>query len=163
MKLFLIRHAEAIDYETESVKTDEYRFITPKGRKTSMNVFKKIRDEFSELEKIYTSPMTRSVQTAEILAMTLKFKFDVEVVNELTIGSEIRRVVELVKRNSIFGSIALIGHNPMMSTMVSELTEHKELPEGFQKSGVCCIVYNISEREGKFLFYADPKTLEIKK
>ena len=46
MKLFLIRHAEAIDYETETVKSDDYRFITPKGRKASLTVFKKLKDEF---------------------------------------------------------------------------------------------------------------------
>lgn len=163
MKLFLIRHAEAIDYQTESVKTDELRFITPKGRKISMNVFKKIRDEFSELEKIYTSPLIRSVQTAEILAMTLKFKFDVEVANELNLGSENKKVVELIKRNAIFGSIAVVGHNPMMETLLSDLCERKTLKEGFKKSGVCCIDYNASEKEGKYMFYVDPKSLEILK
>jgi phosphohistidine phosphatase len=69
MKLFLVRHTEAIDYETESVRTDDIRFITPKGRKISTTVFKALKDDFADLDKIFTSPLVRAVQTAEILAV----------------------------------------------------------------------------------------------
>jgi len=160
MKVFLIRHAEAIDYETETVRNDESRFITPKGRKTSLSVFRKIKDEFLPLEKIYSSPLTRSVQTAEILATSLKFKFDVEVVNELLLNSPPEGVAELIKRNSIFESIAFVGHNPMMSTLVGLLSDKEEVNFEFRKSGVCCIDYNVAGAKGKFLWYINPKTLE---
>ncbi|MBN1633434.1 MAG: histidine phosphatase family protein [Ignavibacteria bacterium] len=161
MKVFLIRHAEAIDYETETVRNDEYRYITPKGRKTSISVFRKIKEEFLTLEKIYSTPLIRGVQTAEILATSLKFKFDVEVVNELLFGSPPSGVADLIKRNAIFESIAFIGHNPMMSELVKILSDRKDEQFEFKKSGVCCIDYNVSNGNGKFQWYINPKTLEI--
>ncbi len=163
MKVFLIRHAEAIDYETETVRNDEYRYITPKGRKTSISVFRKIKDEFLTLEKIYSTPLIRGVQTAEILATSLKFKFDVEVVNELLFGSPATGVADLIKRNAIFESIAFVGHNPMMSELVKLLSDRKDDQFEFRKSGVCCIEYNVSSVQGKFQWYINPKTLEITK
>lgn len=160
MKLFLIRHAEAIDYETETVKSDDYRFITPKGRKTSLTVFKKLKDEFLELDKIFSSPLIRSVQTAEILASTLKFRFDVEVNNELHISSSHTEVPAFLKRNSIFSSVAIVGHNPMMELLLKEFAG-KLIP--FAKSGVACVDFDLSKLTGKFLWYMNPKTLELTK
>ncbi len=161
MKIFLIRHCEAIDYQTETVRNDEYRFITPKGRKISTTVFKKIRDEFAGLEKIYTSPLIRAVQTAEILASTLKFKFDVEVVNELAMSSAPSAVAELIKRNAIFESMAFVGHEPMMSKLVDELTGMGEAKFSFKKSGVCYIDYDPKLSKGEFKWYINPKTLVL--
>jgi phosphohistidine phosphatase len=159
MKIFLIRHCEAIDYQTETVRNDEYRFITPKGRKISTTVFKKIRNEFAGLEKIYTSPLIRAVQTAEILASTLKFKFDVEVVNELSLSSTPQAIIELIKRNAIFESMAFIGHEPVLSKTVSEMTGIGELQFPFKKSGVCYIDYEPKSSKGEFKWYINPKTL----
>ncbi|MCX7832862.1 MAG: phosphohistidine phosphatase SixA [Ignavibacteria bacterium] len=160
MKILLIRHAEAIDYETETVRNDEWRFITPKGRKTSLSVFKKLKDEFFTLEKIYSSPHIRSVQTAEILATYLKFKFDVEVVNELSPDSPVEKVVDLIKRNSIFQTVALVGHDPMMSNLVNVLSGGKVTDLQMKKSGVACIEYDVKAQKGEFQWYLNPKTLE---
>jgi len=159
MKIFLVRHCEAIDYQTETVRNDELRFITPKGRKISTTVFKKIRDEFAGLEKIYTSPLIRAVQTAEILSFTLKFKFDVEVVKELSRESQPKDVVGLIKRNSIFESIAFIGHEPLLSEVVKTLAGFEELQFEFKKSGVCYIDYDVKASKGIFKWYINPKTL----
>lgn len=160
MKILLIRHAEAIDYETQTVRNDEWRFITPKGRKTSLSVFKKLKDEFFSLEKIYASPHIRSIQTAEILATYLKFKFDVEVVNELSPESPVEKVVEMIKRNSIFQTIALVGHDPMMTNLIGVLTGGKTTNIEMKKSGVACIEYDVNLQKGEFQWYLNPKTLE---
>lgn len=160
MKILLIRHAEAIDYETETVRNDEWRFITPKGRKTSLTVFKKLKDEFFSLEKIYSSPYIRSVQTAEILATYLKFKFDVEVVNELSPQAPVEKVVDMIKRNSIFQTIALVGHDPMITNLANVLSGGKTANLQMKKSSVCCIEYDINSQKGEFMWYINPKTLE---
>lgn len=160
MKLFLIRHTEAIDYETESVRTDESRFITPNGRRISLAVFKALKDDLADLEKIFTSPLIRAVQTAEILASSLKYKNDVEIANELRPDSEYDKVVKLVKRNSIFKSIALVGHEPMLGKVVGEITNKETLPFDFKKNGVCYIDYDTESGKGQLKWYLDPKSLE---
>ena len=160
MKLYLIRHTEAIDYETESVRSDEYRFITPKGRRISINVFKMLKDEMLDLEKIFTSPLTRAVQTAEILAITVKYKNDVEIANELAMSSSPEKVLQLLKRNSIFKSIALVGHEPMMSMIVRNFTDRDDAEFSFKKSGVCYIDMDLDKGKGKYEWYLNPKTNE---
>jgi phosphohistidine phosphatase len=161
MKLFLIRHAEAIDYETESVRNDEHRYITPKGRKVSAAVFRTLKDNFADLDKIFTSPLIRAVQTAEVLAISSKYKHDVEIVNELLINSSTARVSQLLKRNTVFNTVALIGHEPMMSSLVTGLSDRKNLNFQFKKSGVCYIDYDPEKEEGVFNWYFSPKTSEF--
>lgn len=163
MKLFLIRHAEAIDYETESVRSDDLRFITPKGRKTSSTVFKSLKDFFVDLDKVFTSPLTRSVQTAEVLASTLKYKHDVEIANELLLNGTASKIMQLLKRNTVFNSIALVGHEPLMSLLVEGLSDKKELNFHFRKSGVCFIDYDAVKETGKFEWYYDYKTSQFVK
>lgn len=163
MKLFLIRHAEAIDYETESVRSDDLRFITPKGRKISSSVFKTLKDYFLDLDKVFTSPLIRSVQTAEVLASTLKYKHDVEIANELLLNGSVAKVSQLLKRNTVFGSIALVGHEPLMSLLVEELSDKKELNFEFRKSGVCYINYDADKGTGVFEWYYNYKTSEYVK
>lgn len=161
MKLFLIRHAEAIDYETESVRSDDYRYITPKGRKVSSAVFRALKDEFADLDKVFTSPLIRAVQTAEILAVNLKYKHDVEIVNELLMNSGISRVTQLLKRNTVFNTVALVGHEPMMSTLVVGLSDKKNLDFQFRKSAVACIEYDAEKETGNFRWFYNPKTSEF--
>jgi len=160
MKLFLIRHTEAIDYETESVRTDESRFITPNGRRISLSVFKTLRDDLSDLEKIFTSPLIRAVQTAEILASSLKYKNDVEIANELSPNSDHDKLIKLIRRNAIFKSIALVGHEPMLGKLALEITKIETLPFEFKKNGVCYIDYNTETGQGQLKWYFDPKSLE---
>jgi len=159
MKIYLVRHTEAIDYETESVRSDDLRFITPKGRKVAASIFKALKEELNDLEKIFTSPLIRAVQTAEIMALTLKYKNDVEIANELNISSTGNKVIQLLKRNSVFKSIALVGHEPMISGLVHELSDNQDPAFTFKKAGVCCIEIDPEMGKGRFEWYYNPKTM----
>lgn len=161
MKLFLVRHAEAIDYETESVRSDELRYITPKGRKISSTVFKSLKDYMSDLDKVFTSPLIRAVQTAEVLASTLKYKHDVEIANELLVNGSVSKVSQLLKRNTVFNSIALVGHEPLMSLLIEGLSDKKEPNFQFKKSGVCYIEYKADEGTGEFQWFYDYKNSQF--
>lgn len=159
MKIYLIRHGEAIDHETNSVKTDEYRFLTSKGRLTTRKAAKNLKEELSAADKIFTSPLTRAVQTAEIIATTIKFKNDVEIANELKIGSSISQVIELIREHSTMNAIALVGHEPMMGMLVHALSDKKDF-YNFKKSGVCLIDFDVKKEHGTYKWFLNPKTLE---
>ncbi len=160
MKIFFIRHAEAINYETETVKNDEYRFITPHGRKVTRKVTKALKEEFKDLQKIISSPLIRAVQTAEIIADELKFKFDVEPVNELKNESSVSAVLKLIDRNSDMDSIALVGHEPQISMLVRTFSNRKDLSE-FDKSSVCLIDFEKAGASGKFKWYFNSKKMKF--
>lgn len=162
MKIFLIRHAEAIDYETDTVKEDDLRFITAYGRNATRKVAKKLKEELKDLDKIFTSPLTRSVQTAEILAVRLKFKNEVELVNELRNDYSAASLQVLIDKNSALNSIALVGHEPKMSLLVRSFSEKKDFSE-FGKSSVCLIEFDVKAQSGKFIWYFNSKTMEFAK
>ena len=85
---------------------------------------------------------------------------DVEIANELTIPTPSSKVLQLLKRNSIFKSVALVGHEPMMSELVRNLSDRKNYDIPFKKSGVCYIDFNVDIEEGKFIWYFNPRTSE---
>jgi phosphohistidine phosphatase len=156
MKLFLVRHADAIDYETESVQTDEHRYVTPGGRQTARKVFKKLREEFGNLDVIFTSPLTRAVQTAEILASGIKFTNDIEIAKELIVSATSSKILQLLKRNSTLHTIAFVGHEPTMSILITSISDNKQFNIPFAKAGVCLIDFDLNKEEGKFRWYFDP-------
>ena len=164
MKTFLIRHAEAIDYTTDFVKDDSNRFVTPKGRNKSREVFKLIKSEIIKIEKIFTSPLIRAVQTAEILANVIKFEFDIEVVGELMFETTPKRIFELLLKNKEFEQIALVGHEPILSQFANNVCEFGNRNINFRKSSICCIDLSVTDmNQGEFLWYFDSKKMEFVK
>lgn len=161
MKLYLIRHAEAIDSETDTVTTDELRFITPKGRDTTITVANNLRNEFQNLDLIFSSPLIRAVQTAEIFASILNFKNDVLLANELINEFTIASLQKLLIKNSLLDSVALVGHEPKMGMLVKTLGNKKICD--FGKSAVCKIEYDAMKENGKFVWYYNPKEMEFEK
>lgn len=162
MKIFFIRHAEAIEYETPSVLSDEYRYITPNGRKTTKEVIGKIKEMFSGLEIIFTSPLIRAVQTAEIVADELKFGGEVEIANELKNESITSSIQELIKNTSESNNIiAFVGHEPKMSFLLKLFTGLAELNFDFKKSGVALVEFDLKSGSGKLEWYFDPESMEF--
>ena len=65
MRVFLVRHAAAVpeDYNL----ADMYRYLSPTGRQAAIRQRAQLAELGAELACIYTSPLTRAVQTAELL------------------------------------------------------------------------------------------------
>jgi len=160
MEVYLIRHAESIDYETDTVKSDEYRYITPNGRAVTRKVARVLRDKIKILDKVFTSPLIRAVQTAELFAAVIKFKDDIEVVNELRNETTSESVQELIRKNSGLKGIALVGHEPKMGDLVRLLSDKKTFGD-FSKSGVCLVEIKKGEDRGKLKWYFDSKKMKF--
>ena len=71
MKVLVIRHSSAID--PYSAPSDELRWLTPEGRERMRRVGSEIASRITPTQ-IYTSPLVRAVQTAEILAARLQYQ-----------------------------------------------------------------------------------------
>ncbi|MEO8664730.1 MAG: histidine phosphatase family protein [Ignavibacteria bacterium] len=162
MKLFLIRHAEAIEHETDAVKDDEHRYITAFGRTITRKIAKTLREELKDLEIIFSSPLIRAVQTAEIISTRIKFKSDILLVDELTNESTTASLLQLLSKNSDMKSVALVGHEPKMGILLTSLSGKRDIND-FRKSSVCLIDFDASEGRGKFEWYFDSKSMEFVK
>ncbi len=134
MELLLIRHAQAVD-EAPGLG-DAGRWITVKGRKLTRKVSRWIADSDKRRPvAIWTSPLVRAVQTAEILAAEVGYKGELQACAQLGPGHDPGELIKLLATYSGEGPLALIGHEPSLSLIVTALLGDIGFT-GFKKSGV---------------------------
>jgi phosphohistidine phosphatase len=112
------------------------------------------------VEKIFTSPLIRAVQTAEIVAEGLSFENDFEVVDELVNESSVASVQNMLEKNRKLKSVILVGHEPKMSLLVKSFTHKTDFKE-FGKSSVCLIDFNIDTGKSEFIWYFNSNSMEF--
>lgn len=116
MLIFLVRHAPAVD---PSGRRDEDRPLTTEGRFRMRRVVQVLHNSTHErFDQIITSPYVRAVQTAEILAVLPGFSGEVEVSRLLLPMSPPKDTMALFQGQ---GNLALVGHEPGISALASEL------------------------------------------
>jgi|SRR6185369_15421174 len=119
MKVHFIRHAQAVERSTEL--PDEYRNLTCRGRKRFRQVAVSLKKMGIDPDFIITSPKVRAVQTAEILAETLRFSGEVQVSADLATGPDISALVNLLGSRKDSREIVIVGHEPGLGEAVGEL------------------------------------------
>lgn len=136
MNLYLIRHA--IAKEESATGEDSQRALTEKGAKKMRAVAKGLRALGVEFDFILTSPYLRAEQTAVILADVFKIKKKVAVSENLTpMGDPDLLFAEINEKYSV-NSLAVVGHEPYLSTLVGLLTANGvPVDMTFKKGGVC--------------------------
>ena len=135
MNLYLIRHAIA---EEESPSgEDSQRELTDKGAKKMRLIAKGLRTLGVDFDLIVSSPYTRAVQTAEILSEVFKKKKFVLSDHLMPAGDMDLLIAEINEKYSV-NSLAIVGHEPYLSGLVSLLTAGGAPVEmTFKKGGVC--------------------------
>jgi phosphohistidine phosphatase len=111
--VFLIRHAEAID-ETLELR-DPSRHLTAAGREQATALGDRLRWHDCTPTHIWTSPLVRAVQTAELVAAGLASKIAVEVVPALAPDGDFHQLVAALKTLAADANVLLVGHEPGLS------------------------------------------------
>jgi phosphohistidine phosphatase len=119
MIVHLVRHAEAVERSPEL--PEEHRFLTPRGRNRFRKVASSLKKSGIDPDVILTSPLIRAVQTAEILAQSVKFKGDLVVTALLAHGFQPEELDELLQGFPRAKEIALVGHEPELGALVRTL------------------------------------------
>lgn len=142
MELIIIRHAVAED-RADFIKKgleDHLRPLTLKGRKRMQKVCVRLQDYVKDLDLVVSSPLTRARQTAEIVS---QIYFDTKVVEapELVPRSPPQAFLKWLRtQGRSYRRIAIVGHEPQLSSFASYLLTGK--PESFidlKKSGVIAL------------------------
>jgi phosphohistidine phosphatase len=113
VQVFLIRHAASID-ETLELR-DAHRHLTPKGREQARRLGDRLRWHDCVPTHLWTSPLPRAVQTAELLAAALHSEICVESVPALAPEGSPREVVAAVRALDPDAAVMLVGHEPSLS------------------------------------------------
>ena len=140
MKLYLIRHSNAVDPGTPEYEDDSQRPLSEKGREKMRRISSALEKLGVKPDLILSSPFVRAAQTAEILAKRLKFKREIVFCDSLVpIGNAETLIGEINEKYSV-DELVLVGHEPSLSTLVGALTAgNAEVSVNFKNGSVCCL------------------------
>lgn len=138
MNLILVRHAIAIARESASDIPDEQRSLTPDGIRKMKRAVEGLRRMNPVIEQIWTSPLTRAIQTAELLRSGLQLSATaVQEVSELRPSGDVNSLFTRIQRSPEISCLALVGHEPYLSDVMCRLLSTNG-PSGiaFKKGGM---------------------------
>jgi phosphohistidine phosphatase len=114
-ELYVVRHADAEPMKT----TDEERCLTPKGERQAVKIGRFCAEQKLDVGPIFSSPLIRAVQTAEILAKPLGA--EVKTRRELASGMTPGQLRAFLRGNRSCDSLLIVGHEPDLSRAVADL------------------------------------------
>src|SRR5687768_14745129 len=122
MNLLVIRHGIAEDREVwaQTGEPDDRRPLTKKGVRRMRRAAKGLHRILPRLDLLATSPLTRAVQTAEVVAKRYG-ELAVMVVDDLQPERPFPALLEWVRRLDDVNTAAIVGHEPHLSGFVSWL------------------------------------------
>jgi len=140
MNLYIVRHAIAVERGTPGYDDDSQRPLTDNGRKKMKKIVKGLHQLDIKLNTILSSPYVRARDTAKILASEFKLKNQLSFSDNLVPPVNFEALIDEIHQKYDVESVALVGHEPMLSQLISWLTTgNTNMNINFKKGGVCCL------------------------
>ncbi|MFI5178652.1 MAG: phosphohistidine phosphatase SixA [Vicinamibacterales bacterium] len=159
ISLFLVRHAIAAD-RGDDWPDDGKRPITSEGAAKMRRAIAGLRALDVKLDIVFTSPLTRAMETAELIVSGLKPAPALKPLPALAPGGTPARIAEAIVAEKDVRTIALVGHEPGLGELAGWLIGART-PLLFKKGGICRI--DVAElppgRTGQLVWFATPKML----
>jgi phosphohistidine phosphatase len=158
MRLLIIRHAIAVSRGTPGTPDDE-RPLTPRGRRRFRRAARGLARILGRPDALLTSPLIRALATAEIAAREWgRVKPTIE--PALARGNP-SRVLAVLASQPADATIAIVGHEPYLSGLLSTLLGCAEADRlAFRKGGAALLDLPGSPAEGaRLLWFLPPKLL----
>ena len=131
-------------------KPDDERPLTRKGREQTHEVAKYLAKLRVKPAKIFTSPLPRALQTAEVAAEHLPAP--VVVTKKLTKRFSLGKLEDLVSGEK--ETVMLVGHEPNFSAVIKALTGGEIK---LRKSGVARLTIDPAKMQGRIDWLLTPK------
>jgi phosphohistidine phosphatase len=147
MQLYLVRHGIAVE-GGEGI-ADELRVLSDKGRRRFQKTARSFGKLGHKLDFILTSPLVRAVQTAEILAGATRHR-EVAVLEQLDPKFDVDALrAALQSRAGGAKAVALVGHEPQLSSFLAALSGVPPADIDFRKGAIVRVdVDALDDREG---------------
>jgi phosphohistidine phosphatase len=125
VELILWRHADA-----EEGEPDLTRNLTGKGKRQAKRMVRWLRQYLPKQARILSSPANRARQTADALRVPY------EVCDALAPGCTMQQLLTVSGWPAGDNVVVLVGHNPAISELASQLLATKTFPMSLRKGGV---------------------------
>jgi phosphohistidine phosphatase len=160
-ELYLVRHAIAAERGDEW-KDDAKRPLTERGMARFKEVVKGLGELDVAIDEVFTSPLIRAKQTADLLAAGVTGKPSVKLLDALAPGHTSAQVMSQLAKAAKRRRIALVGHEPDLGELAAHLLgAQRAVP--FKKGGLCRIDVEslTSRRAASLIWFATPKMLRL--
>jgi phosphohistidine phosphatase len=118
VKIYIMRHGPAEDHARSGRDFD--RRLTPSGRARTELVARELGERNEEPKRIVSSPLARTLETADVVIASLRLKLETESRDELAPGGN---ALALVRELAAQGArrVMLVGHEPDVSGLAAHL------------------------------------------
>jgi len=163
MRLLIIRHAIAENRAefARSGKPDEERPLTSEGRQRMEQAAQGLVRVIANIDLLASSPLERAMQTAEIIGEA-HGKLPVEVASILSGAGDLDGIVRWLSEKRDAETIALVGHEPDLSGLISYLlTGTCSAAVAMKKGAACLLEFDGGAEPGKAIlrWFLAPKQL----
>ncbi len=155
MNLYLIRHSIAENISVD--KKDFDRELTEEGKLIINKASQAWKNFINNIDIVLSSPLTRAVQTAEIIAENIQSKPKVIKDNNLGIGSRTSDLLDLLNGMD-FKNVAVVGHQPDLSHHINNFCGTGNFNLAFPPAALAKIEFenSIKYAKGKLIYFIPP-------
>ena len=139
MNLYIVRHAIAVQRGAPSYEDDSQRPLTEKGRSKMKKIAKGLASFGVELDRILSSPYVRARDTAKILANEYGMQKEVVFSDSLIPPGDFESLLREIREKHNVSNLALVGHEPMLSSLAGWLIGSREAQITLKKGGVALL------------------------
>jgi phosphohistidine phosphatase len=127
MQLLVVRHGIAVERDewAREHSDDKDRPLTEAGKKKMKECAKGLRTLLPRLDVLATSPLTRALQTAAILAKVYE-KGEPAILDTLSPGQHPPAFAAWLRTQGMQKTVAIVGHEPGLGATVSWFTAGSE-------------------------------------
>jgi phosphohistidine phosphatase len=149
MRVYLIRHAAAFERDAKRWPDDELRPLTPEGVKKFRKAAAGLERLAERVSRVWTSPLARARQTAEILSAVARWPRAQELA-ALAPGHAPAEVLAALREQAV-DALALVGHEPALSELIAASIAggSAHLACELKKGGAACLEFSSSVRAGR--------------
>jgi phosphohistidine phosphatase len=143
--LYIVRHGDA---EDGSGKSDFDRELTAKGIEKLNVAVKGWKSIIDNIDLVISSPLIRAKQTAEIIGVEFTKDVPIQFDGRLGTGARPEDVIEVINAAEK-ESIAIVGHQPDLSYLLSFLISNSGATVDFGKGAIAGVSYKGKAKEGR--------------
>jgi phosphohistidine phosphatase SixA len=162
MLLYIARHAWAYEFGDPRWPNDSLRELEPAGTARFQQVVQALAGRDFSPERVASSPYTRCVQTAKIIAAHVADVPPVEELEALAPGSDLEALIEWT-RAAECQAVCWVGHAPDVGWLTAQLIGDGVAEVRFAKGSIAAIRFDgaIAPGEGELKWLATAKLLGL--
>ena len=158
LDIYLARHEEALPGH---FIPDGQRCLTGFGRRRGRLTGRLLIDRPDIIDTIWTSPLVRAVQTAEIYAGALGIEDAVSAIETIAEPPSLDAIVHLMAESiATTQGLMLVGHQPTLGVLTGHLLG-TEYPRSIQPGGIVAMTFDRSARRATFRYAIEGATPTI--